>query len=615
MTLKRLLPLCLLTITAAHAAPVTVLRDDMTYDVNADSTYVLNAETSLRIDEQQAIAQRGQMPIEYSASQQKLEILEAYTTTRDGTRVDVAPDKIADQQAPASTGAPMFSDAKMKVVVFPQVEVGSVLTVRYRLTQLTPALTGVFTGGTTFSRLADYKSGSFVVRAPVGMHLKFSSRDVTESVVKGNANGIREWRYTYGESAAVTTEPASVSPVDFSPYVAVSNLKDYPALAAAYMKGAEPAAKVTPAVQKLADEITSGITDKRAQAEALYRWVSRNIRYVAIYLGSGGLVPHNADDIISAAYGDCKDKATLLMALLNAKGIKATQALVHATNSYALPDTAVLRAFNHAINYLPEFNLFVDSTSGFAPFGVMVDGARGKQALVAAHAGKPAALMALPRGDAATDRIAIHVVATLAADGTVTGTSRIVPTGYFEPAFRGLLSSLPPAQLPQVGARLLAVAGQQGEAKLSFGELRDLATPAVLQAEFRTPNRFTLPGPGAISGAFGIRSLMEISDFTAYAQLLERKLEFPCLGAAYDEQVELTLPAEVKITNLPRGANLASPLGNYVSSYAVDQNRLTISRKLDLKYPRATCGNAESVEQRKLAAAIAQDVRSQILYQ
>jgi transglutaminase-like putative cysteine protease len=610
------LPLaCLLAASFAAAAPVTVMQENDVYDVNADGTYTLSSQLSVRIDEAQAVTQFGQIPLPFSESLQKLDIIEAYTTTKDGKRVDVPTDKITVQQLPASTGAPTFSDYKLKMVIFPQVEVGSVLNLRYTRTQLKPNLPGVFSMRNSFSRLMDYKGGSVTLRAPASLALHVTARGVTGGETKASKPGAHEWHWTYGEATALTPEPNSVATEDFSPFVAVSTLKDYPAMAAAYMIGTTAAAKVTPGVQKLADEITKDITDKRAQAEAIYRWVSSNIRYVALFMNVGGYVPHNADDIIAAAYGDCKDKSTLLTALLNAKGIRSAPVLINATSSYQLPDVAVLEAFNHAINYLPDFNLFVDSTSGFARFGGATDSLRGKQGLVTAIDGKPAALVTLPTGEAATDRLVVRTTATLAADGTVTGTSRIEPTGYFEPLFRATLGSIPAAALPQVGAQLLGARGYPGNATLSFGDVRDLTKPAALQVEFKTPARVNIPGPGAITGAFGILPLLDIGSFAAGTLRVERKLGANCLNTGLDERVELTLPAEVKITTLPRPATVTSPLGNYTSTYTQDQNRLVIARQLELQHPQVVCNAADSTELRKFATAISQDLRSQILYQ
>ena len=61
-------------------------------------------------------------------------------------------------------------------------------------------------------------------------------------------------------------------------------------MAAAYKARARDKSVVTPEIQKLADELTAGLSDKREQTKRLYQWVARNVRYVAMALGDGGYV-------------------------------------------------------------------------------------------------------------------------------------------------------------------------------------------------------------------------------------------------------------------------------------------------------------------------------------
>ncbi|WP_163602946.1 transglutaminase domain-containing protein, partial [Klebsiella pneumoniae] len=65
--------------------------------------------------------------------------------------------------------------------------------------------------------------------------------------------------------------------------------------------------EAVPEVRRQADLITSGITDRREQARAIFDWVSRNIRYFGIFLGNGGYIPRSAATVLVDKYGDCKD--------------------------------------------------------------------------------------------------------------------------------------------------------------------------------------------------------------------------------------------------------------------------------------------------------------------
>ena len=83
--------------------------------------------------------------------------------------------------------------------------------------------------------------------------------------------------------------------------------------------------------------------------------MKKNIRYVGVYLSAGRVVPHDAASVLRNKFGDCKDKATLMAALLAAKGIASEQVLINFGNAYTLPDPPNMAAFNHVILYLPEF--------------------------------------------------------------------------------------------------------------------------------------------------------------------------------------------------------------------------------------------------------------------
>jgi hypothetical protein len=137
----------------------------------------------------------------------------------------------------------------------------------------------------------------------------------------------------------------------------------------------------------LADEITAGTSDRREQAHRIYDWVSKHIRYVAVFLGNGGYEPHEAIKILENGYGDCKDHVGLLETLLKAKGIASVPVLIDSGNRYRVPEAATPAAFNHVLSYLPELELYVDSTAGVAPFGTLPVTEYGKPVVLAAEPG------------------------------------------------------------------------------------------------------------------------------------------------------------------------------------------------------------------------------------
>ena len=72
---------------------------------------------------------------------------------------------------------------------------------------------------------------------------------------------------------------------------------------------------------------------------ALSEFMQKDIRYVEIALGIGGVQPHPARDVFSNRYGDCKDKVTLLSAMLKEVGIDSYYVVIHTERGSVTPAT------------------------------------------------------------------------------------------------------------------------------------------------------------------------------------------------------------------------------------------------------------------------------------
>lgn len=194
------------------------------------------------------------------------------------------------------------------------------------------------------------------------------------------------YKYSYKQDQVLPSEEDMVGGYDFAPYLIASTLSKYEEIGDAYQKIAHPKAKPTPIIQGTADMIIAqaGGGDKKAEAKAIYEWVVKNIRYVAVYVGNGGIEPHSAESILRNSYGDCKDHVVILEALLAARGIESSPVLVNSGNTYTLPKYPVISPHNHAISYIPQFDMYLDSTSQSTPFGSIPFGVRDKPVVLTA---------------------------------------------------------------------------------------------------------------------------------------------------------------------------------------------------------------------------------------
>lgn len=595
---------------------VTILGDDIIYDVKSDGAYTLDETVRLRINTEQGIKERSQLPLGYSASLQKMDVLEAFTTTRDGKQVAVSLDDIKEQLSPQSAGAPMFDDVKVKTIIFPAVEVGSTLTAHWRRTQVKALFPGHFSAIEGDADTDEVQQESITVRAPASLKIFADAVSMAGGRVESVGGERQEWRWEAKNLPAHAPEVGPVGGLDRSPRVAVTTFPDYSGVGAAYSERASSKSEVTPSIQALADEITKGISDKRKQAEAIYRWVSLNIRYVAIFLDFGGVIPHDAQAVADAKYGDCKDHVTLLSALLSAKAIKSRAVLVNSTDVYWTPKVAAAPGvFDHAISYLPDFDVYLDSTANTAMFGELPFTEQGKTALIIGTSGVESKLVTLPVNDSSRNRIDIQTKLDISESGEVHGVSEFTNTGTFDYSARALTARFRPGIETQFGSRALAVTGQNGTGAYHYAEMHNLSKPFVYSSEFSLPGYLQLPGPGAFVVPMGLNSFSGIA--TTFDQFgpMSRSFAMPWAARLITETITVHLPKNMKVISLPKTSNVASDYGSYKSSYALHGSELIVVRTINVDPGSPLVKPSQYGALRSMGEEVMRDLRTQVLYE
>lgn len=610
-----MLAACPLAAQAQPATDATLLHSEVHYELQVDGRYTVDERNALRINTPKGVQMFGQLPQHYSATLQKLDVLAAWVEGKDGRRSDVPADRILEQQSPQSAGAPMFSDGRVKTIVFPGVETGSVLHLHTRRTQVKPLFNGQFSMVEMPPPFFDLKSATITLQAPAAMKLHVDAQQFSGGAVPAVAEGAQAWRWELKDLSAQPMEAGSSSAQDQAPRLAVTTFADDQAAAEAYAARALPQAAVTPALQTLADDITRGLSEPRAVADALYRWVSANVRYVAIFLDLGGVVPHSADEIAKARYGDCKDHTTLLAALLAAKGIASSPVLVNADLRYWKPAVAVMPGvFNHAILYLPTLNVYLDSTAALASFGSLPIPLRGKPALVVDAGEGRARAVTLPLATPATDRARTVTWLGLEATGHVQGRVSVTNEGVLALITRQIMASIPPDAEDQVAGRVLAMTGHNGSGSLTRGNLGDLTQPHRYTSNFFLPGYAQLPGPGAVILPGGVGNFATIASTFELLAAPERKLPMPLVGKHVEEVVTLRWPPGFKPVAVPRETQIKWAYGSYSTQVEADEDHFTITRVLELAPPQPLLQPADYLAFRDFVRAVLRDLRAQVVY-
>lgn len=137
---------------------------------------------------------------------------------------------------------------------------------------------------------------------------------------------------------------------DPSPSVSISDAESWAQIADIFRPGYEAQQELPETLLQSAELAKIDAKNDQETVLALLRFVQREVRYLAVSLGEGGLVPRSIDEIWSCRYGDCKDKSLLLGHLLRHYGIDGTPALVNTiSRQFVTSDPAHVYAFNHCI--------------------------------------------------------------------------------------------------------------------------------------------------------------------------------------------------------------------------------------------------------------------------
>jgi transglutaminase-like putative cysteine protease len=240
-----------------------------------------------------------------------------------------------------------------------RLEIGGVLAVEYQI----ESQSGIFDTRYSFlSNEPQCHSVFDVIPVPGGRLQWYATSDAIPPPVTGSAPGALRWERN--RLGAV----AGDKPKDFHPNPLVvlvrcaapgqpdGRLPSWQEFANLVVDVIEPRIVVAPEIKAKAEALVAGKVARWDRIRALTEFVQKEVTYLAITLDTdylAGYRPHAAAEVLQNRYGDCKDKATLLSALLRAVGDNGLVTLVFAQNPSAIRRDWPSASFNHAIALIP----------------------------------------------------------------------------------------------------------------------------------------------------------------------------------------------------------------------------------------------------------------------
>ena len=287
-------------------------------------------------------------------------------------------------------------DEGILTIVFPEVRPGSITESIIVEERYAPIIPNHHFSGFILRSPGPARKRRIVLELPTEMESTFVWKTIGASLPPPRRQEVDNQlvRFTW-ESGAIPPwdyEPGGAPPSQIGPMLRFATTRNWETIGQWYSDLLNEHQEAPDKVRQISEEWAGDAREPRAIAEALFRRVSNDVRYVGLEFGDGAFQPRPPLTVHQTRYGDCKDKANLLRVLLREKGITSRMALLQTSHAgviaHAVPH---LSAFNHAILAvdLPGESgpVFCDPTIEGMPFGMLAPQDGNREALLIAADG------------------------------------------------------------------------------------------------------------------------------------------------------------------------------------------------------------------------------------
>src|SRR5438132_98915 len=263
----------------------------------------------------------GEQSFSYSSGSERLTVNWIRVLKPNGEVISPQPAHEQESLSPVALEAPVYSDQKVRRVTLSGVAPGTLVDWSYTVERVKPLVPGeYYTGWRVTTGLLTRRS-RLMIDVPASVTPRIEEVNVHFKRQEWQSHGRRVYTWATNDVQKIEREPFAASPntvyvnVDVAAPITWSDVAHWYAALAAGRYGMNP---------DLHNILAERVKDARTlddSLRAVYRWVAQDFRYVSLSLGIGGYLPRLPEQVVQTRYGDCKDKATLFIAMARALGV------------------------------------------------------------------------------------------------------------------------------------------------------------------------------------------------------------------------------------------------------------------------------------------------------
>ena len=310
-------------------ADTLVLFNHFSHDVLPSGQSRYTTHQVVKILTERGIQKYGDIAIPYQPASQNIGVNIARTVTADGTVLQPPDEAFNDVTPPGLLSYNLYSDAMWKVISMVGLAPG--VCIEYQVT-LEDKVAGGETwimGGYNFQATEATLETSYALQMPKTWHLQWHvANDISQANplkprVSYTENDTVIYIWKYGETPALELEESMPHVNNVAPRLRYSSIADWGDVYTWYKELAKGRYTPDADIEERVRQLTRDLKTDEAKIRAIYHFVASKIRYVGIELGQSAYQPSHATEVFQMQYGDCKDKTTLLISMLDLVGIRA----------------------------------------------------------------------------------------------------------------------------------------------------------------------------------------------------------------------------------------------------------------------------------------------------
>ncbi len=541
-------------------ADAIILLNQFNHEVTPVGKSRYTSHQVVKILTERGVQNYDDIAIPHTPTAQQITVNVARTITPDGSVVEPPEEAFNDVTPPGLLSYNLYSDAMWRVISMPALKPG--VCIEYQVTLEDAGAESVgstswFWGGFNFQSRDPILQSAYALRVPKGTNFKWKAIHCQLNPQVLHEGEASTYLWTYGETPALKEEYNMPATNDIVPRLSYSSVESWDAVYNWYRDIAKDRYTVDQAIEEMVEGLTADRLTEDDKIREIYHFVASQIRYVGIELGQGAYQPTPADQVLSVRYGDCKDKTTLMITMLNLLGIEAFPVMLNPTPYQRVdPELPSLGQFSHLIAAIPRDDgdyIWLDPTADTCSYGDLPARNQGRKGFVIRS--DRGEFVDIPISMPEANRLIIDTQIALTENGTVQGTMQVDTRGQYNLKARLEYKQVSPSAWKDTFAVGLGIQfpGVRIDA-VRISDLADLNVPVQLNVAFTVKNyaepignRLVFPLPND-----------EFSDYAEIFAAVERQhpldLSYPMrmkktIRIALPEGWRATFPKEVRLEN------------------------------------------------------------------